>query len=147
MGRRESVIYPRRNRAAAVQNIGAYGAEIADIIRQVYCYDTIEEEFVHFNVNECKYGYRESMFKSPEARDRYIVTNVILALTRERRPRLEYGNIRTALSGALGVPAEEVDGSEALTPALIRDVIIGIRREKLPEVSEIGSAGSFSRIP
>ena len=70
------------------------------------------------------------MFKSPEARDRYIVTNVILALTRERSPRLEYGNIRTALSRALGVPAEEVDGSEALTPALIRDVIIGIRREK-----------------
>ena len=47
---------PGETGAAAVQNIGAYGAEIGDIIRQVYCYDTVEEEFVHFNADECKYG-------------------------------------------------------------------------------------------
>lgn len=138
---------PGETGAAAVQNIGAYGAEIGDIIRQVYCYDTVEEEFVHFNVDECKYGYRDSMFKSPEARGRYIVTNVIMALSRERRPRLEYGHIRTALGEALGVPDNKVDDCEALTPELVRETVIGIRKGKLPEVSEIGSAGSFFKNP
>ena len=87
------------------------------------------------------------MFKSPEARDRYIVTNVIIALSRGRRPRLEYGHIRTALGEALGVPGDKVDDCEALTPELVRETVIGIRKGKLPEVSEIGSAGSFFKNP
>ncbi len=133
--------------AAAVQNIGAYGAEASDIIRQVYCYDIQEEEFVHFNAEDCRYGYRDSMFKSPEAKDRYIVTNVIFALSKSRRPRLGYGHILEALSLALGVSTEEVADSKKLTPELIRKTIIGIRKEKLPDVSEIGSAGSFFKNP
>lgn len=138
---------PGETGAAAVQNIGAYGVEAADIIRQVYCYDTEEEEFVHFDVDECGYGYRDSMFKSPGMRDRYIVTNVIFALSRKRRPRLDYGHVRSALGEALGIPAEEVENADGLTPELVRNVITGIRKEKLPEVSDIGSAGSFFKNP
>ena len=52
--------------ASAVQNIGAYGVEVKDVIHKVYCYDTIEEEFVSFGVEECEYGYRDSIFKDPE---------------------------------------------------------------------------------
>lgn len=52
-------LIPGETGAAAVQNIGAYGAEISDIIRQVYCYDTVEEEFVHFGAEECGYGYQD----------------------------------------------------------------------------------------
>lgn len=124
--------------ASAVQNIGAYGVEAKDMIRTVYCYDTEEEEFVHFDVNECRYGYRDSFFKHPEVKGRYIVTHVVFALSRKPAPRLEYGHLRAAFAGC---------GEEQLTPASIRKAIMGIRREKLPEPSVMGSAGSFFKNP
>ena len=123
--------------ASAVQNIGAYGVEVKDVIRKVYCYDTVEEEFVSFGVEECEYGYRDSIFKDPEVKGRYIVTHVVFALSRTPQPRLEYGHLKAAVESA---------GSE-LTAALIRKVIIKIRKEKLPEPSVMGSAGSFFKNP
>ena len=125
--------------ASAVQNIGAYGVEVKDVIRKVYCYDTLEEEFVNFSVEECGYGYRDSIFKSPEIKGRYIVTHVVFALSRTPQPRLDYGHIDEAVKAAAG------DGP--LTPAIIRKVIIRIRKEKLPEPSVKGSAGSFFKNP
>ena len=123
--------------ASAVQNIGAYGVEVKDVIRKVYCYDTVEEEFVHFDVEDCEYGYRDSIFKRPEIKGRYIVTHVVFALSREPQPRLDYGHIRDAVSAA----------GEHLTPSSVRKVIIRIRKEKLPEPSVMGSAGSFFKNP
>ena len=125
--------------AAAVQNIGAYGVEVKDVIHTVYCYDTVEEEFVSIPVEDCEYGYRDSVFKDPEIKGRYIVTHVVFALSREPRPRLDYGHLRDAVADA----AQQAD----LTPALIRKVIIRIRKEKLPEPSVMGSAGSFFKNP
>ena len=55
---------PGETGASAVQNIGAYGVEVKDVIHRVYCYDTVEEEFVSFPVEECGYGYRDSVFKN-----------------------------------------------------------------------------------
>ena len=123
--------------ASAVQNIGAYGVEVKDVIKTVYCYDTVEEEFVKFDVEECGYGYRDSIFKSPEVKGRYIVTHVVFALSRTPQPKLDYGHLKEAVESA---------GAE-LTPALIRRVIIKIRKEKLPEPSVMGSAGSFFKNP
>ena len=120
--------------ASAVQNIGAYGVEVKDVIRKVYCYDTQEEEFVHFDVEECGYGYRDSIFKRPEVKGRYIVTHVVFALSRAPQPKLEYGQLKDAVT-------------EVATPAMIRKVIIKIRKEKLPEPSVKGSAGSFFKNP
>ena len=125
--------------ASAVQNIGAYGVEVKDVIRKVYCYDTVEEEFVNFSVEECGYGYRDSIFKDPEIKGRYIVTHVVFQLSRTPQPKLDYGHLNDAVNAAAG------DG--ALTPALIRRVIIKIRKEKLPEPSVMGSAGSFFKNP
>ncbi|MBQ8421316.1 MAG: UDP-N-acetylmuramate dehydrogenase [Bacteroidales bacterium] len=125
--------------ASAVQNIGAYGVEVKDVISRVYCYDTVEEEFVHFDVEECGYGYRYSIFKNPEIKGRYIVTHVVFALSREPQPRLEYGHLCEAVS-------EASSGNEP-TPELIRRTIIKIRKEKLPEPSVMGSAGSFFKNP
>ena len=127
--------------ASAVQNIGAYGVEVKDVIRTVYCYDTVEEEFVNFDVTECGYGYRDSVFKNPEIKGRYIVTHVVFALSRTPQPKLEYGHLDVAVK-----EAQAARGSE-LTPALIRKVIIKIRKEKLPEPSVVGSAGSFFKNP
>ncbi len=123
--------------ASAVQNIGAYGVEVKDVIRKVYCYDTVEEEFVNFSVEECGYGYRDSIFKNPEIKGRYIVTHVVFALSRDPQPKLDYGHLKDAVAAA---------GSD-LTPSLIRKVIIRIRKEKLPEPSVKGSAGSFFKNP
>ena len=121
--------------ASAVQNIGAYGVEVKDVIRKVYCYDTVEEEFVNFDVEECGYGYRDSIFKDPEIKGRYIVTHVVFALSRTPNPRLEYGQLREAVAEA------------NLSPLSIRKAIIKIRKEKLPEPSVMGSAGSFFKNP
>ena len=74
--------------ASAVQNIGAYGVEVKDVIKTVYCYDTVEEEFVKFDVEECEYGYRDSIFKIPEVKGRYIVTHVVFALSRTPQRRI-----------------------------------------------------------
>ena len=131
--------------ASAVQNIGAYGVEVKDVIRTVYCYDTLEEEFVKFDVSECGYGYRDSIFKNPEVKGRYVVTHVVFALSREAQPKLNYGHLKDAVYSHF-----ERNGSsdeKALTPALIRKVIIKIRQEKLPEPSVVGSAGSFFKNP
>ena len=131
--------------ASAVQNIGAYGVEVKDVIRTVYCYDTLEEEFVKFDVSECGYGYRDSIFKNPEVKGRYVVTHVVFALSREAQPKLDYGHLKDAVYSH-----SERSGSsdeKALTPALIRKVIIKIRQEKLPEPSVVGSAGSFFKNP
>ena len=154
--------------ASAVQNIGAYGVEVKDVIHKVYCYDTVEEEFVSFSVEECGYGYRDSIFKKPEVKGRYIVTHVVFALSREPKPRLDYGHLASAVAGVISdsadprprklghplagggmsspsdmTPAEE----QRITPSLIRKVIISIRKEKLPEPSVMGSAGSFFKNP
>ena len=127
--------------ASAVQNIGAYGVEVKDVIRKVYCYDTVEEEFVNFDVEDCDYGYRDSAFKDPEIKGRYVVTHVVFALSREPQPKLDYGHLNKAVEEAATATGKPV------SPALIRKVIIRIRKEKLPEPSVMGSAGSFFKNP
>lgn len=126
--------------AAAVQNIGAYGVEVKDVIRTVYCYDLQEEEFVHFDNAECCYGYRDSIFKHPGCKGRYIVTHVVFSLSSEPSAKLEYGHLRQAVEEA------SVPGS-VLTPSLVRKVVIGIRNSKLPDPKVLGSAGSFFKNP
>ena len=116
--------------AAAVQNIGAYGVEFKDLVKGVSCFDLKERKRCKFTVDECAYGYRESMFK--EAGDRYVITSVLLRLSRSPRPRLEY-------KGLAGV--------DASSPTSIRNAVIGIRRTKLPDPEDLGSAGSFFKNP
>jgi len=116
--------------ASAVQNIGAYGVEAKDILADIRAYDRQEGRFVHIDPATCAYGYRTSRFKT-EWKGRYVITAVTYRLSREPRPVLDYGGIRKALEG------------KTLTPLVIRDTIIGIRREKLPDPAETGSAGSF----
>ena len=123
--------------AAAVQNIGAYGVEAKDIIREVRAFDLVSRKFLTFSVEECNYGYRDSFFKSPEGKDRYIITGIVFAFRRNGSPILEYGNLRETLLSRCPCP----------TPSDVRETIISIRRTKLPEIGEVGSAGSFFKNP
>ena len=122
--------------AAAVQNIGAYGVEAKDIISGVVCLDTRDWTKTAFKVGECAYGYRDSRFK--HERGRYIITSVLFKVTRKYSPKLDYGGVRAALEG---------HDLSALKPTEVRNAIIGIRKAKLPDPAEIGSAGSFFKNP
>ena len=122
--------------ASAVQNIGAYGVEAKDIIAGVVCLDTTDWSKTIFKTPELEYGYRDSMFKHHKGR--YIVTSVLFKLSRKYSPKLDYGGIRSALEGR---------DFTALTPGDVREAIIGIRRAKLPDPAEKGSAGSFFKNP
>lgn len=123
--------------ASAVQNIGAYGAEVGAFISMVHAVDISTGKTVAIPGSECGYGYRDSRFKH-EWRGRYLITHVDYAIARSAQPMLDYGNIRTEL---------ERRGIVNPTPQQLRDVIIAIRRSKLPEPSELGNAGSFFKNP
>lgn len=135
--------------ASAVQNIGAYGVEVKDILADIRAYDRVEGRFVHIDPATCGYGYRTSKFKT-EWKGRYIITAVTYRLSREPRPVLDYGGVRKALENrSFGLRPQDDNNchseqsEESLTPQVIRDTIIGIRREKLPDPAVTGSAGSF----
>ena len=116
--------------ASAVQNIGAYGVEAKDIIDTVHAFDRLERCFVDIPGSDCGYGYRTSLFKT-DWKGRYIITAVTFRLSTVPQPKLDYGGVRKALEG------------KAITPQIIRETVIGIREQKLPDPKEIGSAGSF----
>ena len=121
--------------ASAVQNIGAYGVEVKDVIQSV---DTIEIATLQhrvFDVAECKYGYRDSVFKN-ELKDKYVVTSVTFRLDKQPHLQLDYGNVRQSL--------QEIKNPTLLD---VRQAITNIRKQKLPEVDELGSAGSFFKNP
>ena len=116
--------------ASAVQNIGAYGVEAKDIIDTVHAFDRQERRFVDIPGADCGYGYRTSRFKT-DWKGRYIITAVTFRLSAAPQPKLDYGGVRKAL------------GDREPAPQVIRETIIGIREQKLPDPKEIGSAGSF----
>lgn len=120
--------------AAAVQNVGAYGVEVKDVVAGVVCFDLQTREKRIFKTPDCGYGYRDSIFKHEKGR--YIVTSVLFRLSRKFSPKLEYKGLKESLTGR-----------EALSPADVRDAVIGLRRAKLPDPDEIGSAGSFFKNP
>lgn len=120
--------------ASAVQNIGAYGVEACDLIRRVETFDTENRCHRTFGVGECGYSYRDSRFKHER---QYIVTHVIYRLSKQFKPDLSYGNLSSILAGQ----------EDRLTPAALREAVIGIRRAKLPDPEVTGNAGSFFMNP
>lgn len=125
--------------ASAVQNIGAYGVEAKDLIERVDAVDIETGEAVNFAEADCHYGYRMSRFKREDA-GRYVITHVTYRLSRRFEPRLAYGALRRELD-ARGIAVS------GLTASQLRDLIIDIRRHKLPDPAQMGSAGSFFMNP
>lgn len=121
--------------AAAVQNIGAYGVELADRLHSVEVYDTLTGDVAMFRREQLAYGYRQSLFKQPEVAGRYVVTAVTVRLSTLHDFHLDYG------------PLRELAGHASLTPAEVRQRVIDIRRAKLPDPDVEGNAGSFFKNP
>lgn len=120
--------------ASAVQNIGAYGVEACDLIRRVETFDTENRCHRTFGVSECGYSYRDSRFKHEK---QYIVTHVTYRLSKRFKPDLSYGNLSSIFAGQ----------EDRLTPAALREAVIGVRRAKLPDPEVTGNAGSFFMNP
>lgn len=120
--------------ASPVQNIGAYGVEAKDIIHEIHCLSIANQTERMFSNAECKFGYRDSIFKHEEA-GKYIVLDVTFKLQKHASFNLRYGSLQSV-----------IDESTA-TLQTVRDAIIAIRKDKLPDPKEIGSAGSFFKNP
>ena len=121
--------------SAPVQNIGAYGTELKDHFAWLDAWDVQQKKVVRLGPEECRFGYRSSIFKS-QASGRYIITHVAFRLNRIPELNLGYGNIETAF--------REAGGS---TPMDLRKVIISTRNRKLPDPAEVANAGSFFKNP
>ncbi len=122
--------------AAPVQNIGAYGVEIADVVEEVEIFDTQTLTCYTLLREDCEFGYRDSIFKR-ELKGRVIITSVLLKLHAVANANLDYADVRCRVESKEG----------GVTLQNIRDVICEIRREKLPAVEELGNAGSFFKNP
>lgn len=120
--------------AAAVQNIGAYGVELKDLVHSIETLDTKGNRKV-YSVSNCDYAYRHSLFKKSENKDIFI-TRVNLCLGKNKRFHLDYGSIR-----------KELNANEEVTLKKVREVIIKIREEKLPNPEDLGNGGSFFMNP
>lgn len=128
---------PGKVGAAPVQNIGAYGIELEDSFLQCKAMDLATGETKVFSKEECRFGYRESIFKS-ELKGQFVITSVDFLLKKNAPLHLDYGNIKAYL---------EQNGIQNPTLQQLHDAICAIRDAKLPDVKQIGSAGSFFKNP
>ena len=128
-------LIPGKAGAAPVQNIGAYGVEAKDVIRNVEMYFVEGGNFITLAAEHCGFGYRESVFKH-SLKGRVIITAIEVELSKVANPRLGYGDV-----------IREVEARGGATLANIRDAICSIRRSKLPDTAVLGNAGSFFKNP
>ena len=128
-------LIPGRVGAVAVQNIGAYGVEVKDVIEKVRAISLFDGSIREFTNSECKFGYRDSVFKH-ELKGKYLITKILFRLSTRPKLCLEYGSLKDELS-KLG----------SISLANIRKIVTSTRQAKLPDPELIGNAGSFFKNP
>lgn len=115
---------------STVQNVGAYGAEIRDIVRAVTYVNLADGTIHRISVSECDFGYRHSVFKHPRMATA-LICEVEMTLSKDPRPNLNYKGL------------QDLEGKCDLTPMDVANAVIALRQSKLPYPTEIPSAGSF----
>ncbi|MDP3930512.1 MAG: UDP-N-acetylmuramate dehydrogenase [Bacteroidota bacterium] len=123
--------------AAPMQNIGAYGAEIKDTFEELFAVEIESGKLVKFTNAECKFGYRESIFKN-EVKDKYIIVSVTFKLQKQGKLNVQYGAIQETLH-AKGIVSPSIKD--------VSDAVIAIRSAKLPDPKVLGNSGSFFKNP
>ncbi len=120
--------------AAPVQNVGAYGVEMSELISSVEAYDFNSGETKKFTASECVFGYRDSFFKTPLGK-KYFITSVTLNLKKDFTLNLSYPDLKNRFEGE--------------TPSLedVRKAVMEIRSKKFPDWRQVGTAGSFFKNP
>lgn len=120
--------------ASPVQNIGAYGVEVCELIESVDAYDSHTQEWVSLTAADCKFGYRDSLFKRNPGR--FVISSVTFRLSRQYQPKLSYAPLAQRFGDQSGVDALEVF-----------EAVCEIRSAKLPDPAILGNAGSFFKNP
>ena len=121
--------------AASVQNIGAYGTEVEESVQKVRAIEITSGDIREFSHDDCKFGYRNSVFKS-ELKGKFLITKTFFKLAKRPVLALEYGSLR-----------EEAEKIGPLSLRTVRQAVINIRKSKLPDPNQIGNAGSFFKNP
>lgn len=121
--------------ACPIQNIGAYGIEVKDVIETIETIDLQTGEIRNFSNAECHFGYRDSIFKH-EAKHQYIITAVTFKLAKNAACKTDYKDV-----------TEELKSFSEVNVATVRQSIINIRQRKLPDPEKLGNAGSFFKNP
>ncbi len=123
--------------AAPIQNIGAYGMELAGVLDAVTAWHLVNHEWRSFSNRECRFAYRDSRFKSEEP-GRHLIVSIRLRLDRRFNPRLNYAGL-----------GEELDSMGISDPSAVQvsDAVIRIRQRRLPDPAAAGNAGSFFKNP
>lgn len=132
-GAENLALIPGHSGAAPVQNIGAYGVELAELLESVTLVHVEDGTTQTLTAADCGFGYRESIFKG-ELDGRVIITDLVLRVSRKSRARLDYGDLVQRVS------AEP-------TPLEVAEAVCAVRREKLPDPEVLGNAGSFFKNP
>jgi len=126
--------------AAPIQNIGAYGLEVAERFHALTACDMRSGEFVCFNREACRFGYRDSVFKQEgwHHDGRFVITDVSFRLPKQWQPLIRYADI-----------AAELAAQKIATPnaSQIADAVIAVRQRKLPDPAQIPNTGSFFHNP
>ena len=130
------ILIPGTVGAAPIQNIGAYGCEVAEFIESVEAWDTRERCVVTLDKASCAFAYRDSLFKHEPGR--YIVTAVRFVLPRSRPLRTDYAGINEQLARM---------GVDKPAPFHVAEAVVHLRTSKLPDPAVIGNAGSFFKNP
>ncbi len=125
--------------AAPMQNIGAYGVEIKQVVESVAYLDLETLELKYLDNAECKFGYRDSIFKQ-ELKGKVIITEVTFVLSRDTAPNVSYEQLRVQLT-SMGIIPEEATINQ------VYDAVVAVRSSKLPDPKLIGNAGSFFKNP
>jgi len=121
--------------ASPVQNIGAYGAEVKNTIEKIRAISLEDGSMREFSNEECRFGYRDSIFKG-ELKGKYLITKVYFRLSTRPKLCLEYGSMK-----------EEVNKLGSTSLGNVRKIVISNRQNKLPDPEQIGNAGSFFKNP
>ena len=119
--------------AAPVQNIGAYGVELCEVMESLEALEIATGELKTFSNADCRFSYRSSVFKE-ELKDQYVIYSVSFRLNRKADVKIEYASLANALKGVQ---------EEKITPELVSKMVCEIRSSKLPSPSKLGNAGSF----
>lgn len=125
--------------AAPMQNIGAYGVELKDVVERVGVFHLEKGTFAELSAPDCAFGYRDSIFKHA-LKDRCLITHVVFRLRKRPALKLEYGEIRAEI-------AKQRMSAESLTPLQLRQIIIAVRARKLPDPRQLPNVGSFFKNP
>ena len=123
--------------ASPMQNIGAYGVEVKDVFYSLEAFNIHDNRIVNFTLNDCEFGYRDSVFKG-KFKDAFVITDVTFRLNRIPHYNISYG--------AIGQELEKM-GVKDLSLQAVSQAVVNIRSSKLPDPAEIGNAGSFFKNP